>query len=109
MFPMTEPERRAVLFVTAAALVGMGGTFLKNDCRTSKIALALFEDIGKVNLNTADKELLMSVSGIGSRLAERILEYRRQAGGFRQVEELKRIQGINEYRFGKIRDHVVAK
>jgi competence ComEA-like helix-hairpin-helix protein len=109
MFHWTEQERRAILFVTLAALVGMGCGFFKKNCSGSRVASVLFEDIGKVNLNTADKELLMSVSGIGPRLAERIMEYRKQSRGFRQVEELKQIQGINEYRFDMIKDHVIAR
>ena len=49
---------------------------------------------GTVDINTADKETLMSLRGIGEAFAERIIEYRDQNGGFKAVEELTNIRGI---------------
>ena len=64
-------------------------------------------DDGKVNLNTADKEELMTLSGIGEARAEAILEYREEKGGFQSVEELKEIDGIKDGIFGKIEDQIM--
>ena len=47
-----------------------------------------------VDINTADKETLMSLNGIGEAFAERIIEYREQNGGFKAVQELTNIRGI---------------
>lgn len=47
-----------------------------------------------ININTADKELLMSVNGIGERLAEAIVAYRNQNGPFRSIEELAEVKGV---------------
>lgn len=58
----------------------------------------------KVNLNTAGKELLMSLPGIGEAKAEAILNYREKNGKFSEIEELKNIEGIKEKVFEKIRD-----
>ena len=45
-----------------------------------------------VNLNTASRHLLTYISGLGSKLAENIVEYRKQNGAFRSRDELKKVQ-----------------
>ena len=60
----------------------------------------------KVNLNTADKEELMTLSGIGESRAEDILKYREQYGGFSSVEDILNISGIGEKMFEKIKDDI---
>ena len=49
-----------------------------------------------VDINTADKETLMTLSGIGESYAERIINYREQNGGFNSVQELTHIRGIGQ-------------
>jgi len=98
-----------VLFLILAALIGIGINFLKTKSSCQRIADQIFADIGKINLNTADKELLMSVSGIGVRLAERIIEYRKINGNFQDPSDLKNIKGINDYRIEKIKDYLIVK
>ena len=59
------------------------------------LPVALFAG-GTVDINTADKETLMSLSGIGESFAESIIEYREQNGGFKAVQELTNIRGIGQ-------------
>lgn len=47
-----------------------------------------------VEVNTASKELLMYVSGIGPKLAQNIVDYRSQIGGFKTRAELKKVTGL---------------
>ena len=62
-----------------------------------------------VNLNTATKEELVAVSGIGPARAQAILDYRAQHGGFKSVEELKDVKGIGARRVEKLKtDFTVA-
>lgn len=52
-----------------------------------------------VNLNTASKYLLQYVSGIGSQIAENIIEYRKQNGAFTNREELKKVPRLGNKAF----------
>jgi len=61
---------------------------------------------GRVNLNLANLIQLDGLPGIGPALAQRILEYRQQNGGFRSVQELKKVTGIGEKKFEKLKDLV---
>jgi competence protein ComEA len=64
---------------------------------------------GKVNLNTADVDQLMTLSGIGQTRAEAILAYREEHGGFSSIEEIMNVQGIKEGTFAKIKDEIVVE
>ena len=63
---------------------------------------------GAVNLNTATEEQLQDVPGIGPALAKRIVEFRKQNGGFKTVEDLLKVRGIGEKSFEKLRAHVTV-
>ncbi|MDU7709940.1 MAG: helix-hairpin-helix domain-containing protein, partial [Clostridium sp.] len=63
---------------------------------------------GKININTAAKEELKTVPGIGDAKADSIISYREANGGFQTVEELMQVEGIKEGVFNKIKDRVVS-
>ena len=54
------------------------------------------QDDGKVNLNTASKEELLTLNGIGDVRAQAILKYREEHGEFRSIEELMEVEGIQK-------------
>lgn len=60
----------------------------------------------KVNINTADKETLCTLPGIGESKAEDIIAYREKNGPFGKLEELMNISGIKENLFEKIADKI---
>lgn len=62
----------------------------------------------KVNINTASKEELMTLPGIGESKALAILEYRKQKGRFTSVEELKEIPGIKDGVYAKIKEYITV-
>lgn len=66
-------------------------------------------DDGKINLNTATREELLSLSGIGDAKADSILAWREEHGSFSQIEDLMKIEGIKEGVFSKIRDCVKVR
>ena len=57
-------------------------------------------------LNTAGKEELMTLSGIGESRADAIIAYREANGPFGSVEEIMNIEGIKEKMFEKIRGSI---
>ena len=54
---------------------------------------------GEVNLNTATKEELMTLAGIGESKADSIIKYREEHGKFQSIEDIKQIEGIKEETF----------
>lgn len=65
-------------------------------------------DDGKVNLNQASKEQLMTLPGVGEAKADAIIRYRSEKGNFRSIEEIMEIEGIKEGVFKKIEDWITV-
>lgn len=63
---------------------------------------------GKVNLNTATKDELMTLSGVGESKADSIISYREDKGKFKKIEEIMEISGIKEGLFQKIKDDITV-
>ncbi len=66
-------------------------------------ALASHAAFAAVDLNTATKDDLVALSGIGPAKAQAILDYRSQHGGFKSVDELKSVKGIGAKQFEKLK------
>ena len=62
-----------------------------------------------ININTADKETLMSViKGVGEKKADAIITYRKENGPFKSVDELANIKGIGQSMIDKHRELLVT-
>jgi competence protein ComEA len=61
-----------------------------------------------VNLNTATLEQLDTLEGVGPGIAQRILDYRDEQGGFGNVDELGQVPGIGEKRMAALREKVTV-
>ena len=66
------------------------------------------QEASKVNINTAGKEELMTLTGIGETRAEAILAYRQETGGFQVPEDLMQVEGIKEKTFEKLKDQITV-
>ena len=63
-------------------------------------------DDGRVNLNLAGEEELMTLPGIGEKKAQAIISYRESHGGFQSTEELMEVEGIKTGIYEKIKDRI---
>ena len=61
-----------------------------------------------LNLNTATKDELIALPGIGPAKAQAILDYRHANGAFKSVEELKDVKGIGAKRFEKLKTELTV-
>ena len=59
-----------------------------------------------VRLNTATVEDLDTLNGVGPAIAQRIVDYRTENGGFKSVEEIKLVPGIGDKMFEKIKNDI---
>ncbi|MBI3636867.1 MAG: helix-hairpin-helix domain-containing protein [Candidatus Rokubacteria bacterium] len=63
----------------------------------------------KVNINTADAKELMTLTGVGHKLAEKIVEYRDAHGPFKKAEEIRKVDGLGTGLWEKNRERIVVK
>ncbi len=64
---------------------------------------------GLININTADKEQLCTLPGIGEAKAEAVIAYRQLNGKFESKEQIMEIDGIKEAMFSKIKDKICVR
>ncbi|MBE7034897.1 MAG: helix-hairpin-helix domain-containing protein [Ruminococcaceae bacterium] len=125
-----ELSKKAGFILSVAVITGLGLLFLLLDMQKSglmrgdlpqPVYLAdeqELEDVqlpdvaptpvtahGKIDLNTADIEQLDSLPGIGEKLAQRIITFRKQHP-FKQIRDVKKVSGIGDALFDKIKDKI---
>lgn len=61
-----------------------------------------------ININSASREELMELPGIGAAKAEAILSYRAENGSFKTIEDIQKIEGIKKGVFEKIKDKITT-
>lgn len=64
------------------------------------------ESSGLININTAGMEELDKLPGVGPGIAQKIIDYRQNNAGFRDINEIKLVSGIGEKLFLKIKDQI---
>ena len=62
----------------------------------------------KVNINTANKEKLETLPGIGETTAQKIIDYRETNGKFKTIEDIKNVSGIGEAKYESLKDKITV-
>ena len=73
---------------------------------TSSNNTNLNNKISKININTATQEELETLPGIGASIATKIINYRKENGKFKKIEDIKNVNGIGESKFNKIKEFI---
>ena len=83
--------------------MNQNNTSLQTNIQTEEIATNTKKQ-EKININTADEEQLDTLPGIGPSTASKIIEYRKEKGKFKSIEEIKEVSGIGDAKFEKIKN-----
>jgi len=134
LIALTNTERKVILFLVITLLVGAGirlyqamfpsaAQFDYHASDSTFAALSIApedssagiqqEEIdyatGKININTATKQQLLDLPGIGEVTADRILTYRAETGKFSNVDELRAIRGMSKKRIENLKPLITTK
>ncbi len=99
---IADGEQVVILTQEEAALLKASGAYPPASSEPGNADM----DSGLVNINTATVAELTGVSGIGESRALAIIAYREKNGGFRSIEDIKKVDGIKEGLFSKIKDKI---
>lgn len=80
----------------------------KNTPREERAATTLEKKVSIIDVNVADTNLLKSLPGIGSKLAQRIINFREKLGGFSTVSQLAETYGLPDSTFQKISGYLTV-
>ncbi len=128
---LTRAEQRVILFLSATLLIGAGIRFYQEaypptrqfDYRSADSSFAAFRDrlasdtIQKqtgtagplLDINSASKDELVGLPGIGKTLAERIVLFRENEGEFASVEDLQKVKGISKKKLEKLKPYITVR
>jgi competence ComEA-like helix-hairpin-helix protein len=77
--------------------------FLLTNTKPKKSAFLLDK---KININNADRNGLMQLPGVGPKMADRILEYRKLNQGFKTINEFMNVKGIGRKKFSNVKKYI---
>jgi len=78
------------------------GVVSQNHIESSSISNSL------ININQASSEQLQLLNGVGPSTAQKIIDYRQSAGGFKKIEDLMNVSGIGSKTFEKLKDKITV-
>ena len=102
------PDQEEAKELGAGAVTEAGAGFLSRGLIPGAAAVPGPLEKSRVNINTATREELMTLTGIGASRADAILAYRREAGPFQKIEDIMKVSGIKEAAFQKIKEDITV-
>jgi competence protein ComEA len=101
---MTRSAVLAALTLTVLAAPAFAATASRTETITASAAVG-----GKVNINTASVKDLMTLTGVGKKVAEKIVEYRGAHGAFKKAEDVRKVEGLGDALWQRNKDRIVVK
>jgi competence protein ComEA len=93
---MKKIKRLFVLLIVVSFVMGV-------------VSIALADEAGKVNINTATVKELVKLKQIGQQVAERIIQYREKEGPFEKPEDIMNVKGVGIKIFEANKDRITVK
>ena len=101
---MTRSAVLAALTLTLLAAPALAATASRTETITASASVG-----GKVNINTASVKDLMTLTGVGKKVAEKIVEYRGAHGAFKKAEDVRKVEGLGDALWQRNKDRIVVK
>ncbi len=110
MIIFTKEERLVVISLGAVLLLGVCTHYGLKKCSVTKnffaIAASDMPEHLKMNINKASSDELAAIPNLGAKTAENIVSYRDENGDFEDLDELRRVPGVGDYKFRTIRKYL---
>lgn len=87
---------------------GLVLAFLFSCFLSLQVQAALKDTAKKININTASVEKLQELPRIGVKIAQRIVDFRKEHGKFKKIEEIMKVKGISEKIFKGMKDMITV-
>ena len=110
MIHLTQQEKKTFLFISLVFVFGAGVMVFKKSTGRNVCLLDIYTlpRSSAIDLNTANREALIALPGIGEKTADEIILERQQRGGFKHIEELKSVKGITNDTFAQVKDNLIT-
>ncbi len=106
MLNLSRPEKFFILTLLAIGVFCAGFSYHYKVTNTELEAIDIIETHSLIDINKAGATEIEKLPGIGPVLAHEIVLYREAVAGFKSIDELKRVKGIGDKKFEKIKDRI---
>ena len=109
MIALTRQERVVLVFLTGLALFGLGLNFAVKISIRPETYIVEEDSFAKIDINGVDYSGLAEIKGISPKLARKIIDFRDKNGPIRELEELKKIKGVGDYRLRRLKEYLTVR
>jgi len=95
--------------VTKTLILGIGIGLVFSFLLSMQVQAVPKDGEKKININTASLAELQKLPRIGKKVAQRIIDYRKEHGKFKKIEEIMKVKGIGERIFKNLKDIITVE
>ncbi len=112
MVHLTLQEKKVLFFLLFLFAAGLAVGAFRSSTGCNFCLVDIYsgkKDVAALDLNTAGKEALVALPGIGEKLASDIVVYRFEHGPFRNIEELTKVKGITAAKAARLKSYLFVR